>query len=347
MHRHFHHGFVPGPKTISVKTRIKTRTSRHTRRATRSEDHFREDADQDLALPLRTVCQFWLSPKGICAKTRIKTWKPRTGRHDGPWYFWSEDHFCEDADQDQRRLRPTRVAVWSEGHFREDADQDKGLQDNGGCVQVRRAFPRRRGSRLDTLRLRAHEHLQSEGHFREDADQDPKRRAILNFRPSLMDTSAKTRIKTQVSVMKAGRTWSEGHFREDADQDKGLQDNGGCVQVRRAFPRRRGSRLGRETASTEFKRVRRTLPRRRGSRPKGTSMSSHLNPVRRTLPRRRGSRLRGSRSDIRKAPELDYRLSTNPVTGEKRAIPLGIDPGWDYNPGEAGAFALPVPMVPF
>lgn len=35
------------------------------------------------------------------------------------------------------------------------------------------------------------------------------------------------------------------------------------------------------------------------------------------------------------APPLDARPWTNPTTGEVRQVPRGIDPGFDYNPGEA------------
>lgn len=35
-------------------------------------------------------------------------------------------------------------------------------------------------------------------------------------------------------------------------------------------------------------------------------------------------------------PAIDYRMWTNKVTGEERAVPVGVDSGWDYNPGRAG-----------
>ncbi|MES0879688.1 phage minor head protein [Roseibium sp. SCP14] len=35
-------------------------------------------------------------------------------------------------------------------------------------------------------------------------------------------------------------------------------------------------------------------------------------------------------------PPISYRSWTNKRTGEVRQIPDGIDPGWDYNPGESG-----------
>lgn len=55
------------------------------------------------------------------------------------------------------------------------------------------------------------------------------------------------------------------------------------------------------------------------------------------------------------APPLDARPWTNPSTGETRQVPRGIDPGFDYNPGEAwlrrgpdrgpGPAAAPPPVV--
>tara|TARA_A100001391_G_scaffold50885_1_gene30959 strand:- start:36521 stop:37300 length:780 start_codon:yes stop_codon:yes gene_type:complete len=35
-------------------------------------------------------------------------------------------------------------------------------------------------------------------------------------------------------------------------------------------------------------------------------------------------------------PEEEFRAWENKRTGEVREIPIGIDPGWDYNPGRAG-----------
>ncbi len=39
-------------------------------------------------------------------------------------------------------------------------------------------------------------------------------------------------------------------------------------------------------------------------------------------------------------PANDFINWTNKRTGEIRSIPRGIDPGWDYNPGKAGALAI-------
>jgi uncharacterized protein with gpF-like domain len=39
---------------------------------------------------------------------------------------------------------------------------------------------------------------------------------------------------------------------------------------------------------------------------------------------------------IGQAPPIEYRSWQNPRTGEKRRVPIGIDPGFDYNPGMAG-----------
>lgn len=36
------------------------------------------------------------------------------------------------------------------------------------------------------------------------------------------------------------------------------------------------------------------------------------------------------------APEFQFRTWTNKRTGETRQVPVGIDPGWDYNAGKAG-----------
>lgn len=59
-------------------------------------------------------------------------------------------------------------------------------------------------------------------------------------------------------------------------------------------------------------------------------------------------RLKSEGEQLRfKAPAVDYRDWTNKVTGETRQVPVGIDPGWDHNPGQAGAFALPDPPLPF
>jgi len=35
------------------------------------------------------------------------------------------------------------------------------------------------------------------------------------------------------------------------------------------------------------------------------------------------------------APEIEYYEWTDKATGEVKKVPVGIDPGWDYNPGEA------------
>ncbi|MEX2155104.1 MAG: phage minor head protein [Gemmatimonadaceae bacterium] len=35
-------------------------------------------------------------------------------------------------------------------------------------------------------------------------------------------------------------------------------------------------------------------------------------------------------------PEVRYTVWRNPRTGEKRRVPVGVDPGFDYNPGVAG-----------
>ncbi|PTW61419.1 SPP1 gp7 family putative phage head morphogenesis protein [Breoghania corrubedonensis] len=46
------------------------------------------------------------------------------------------------------------------------------------------------------------------------------------------------------------------------------------------------------------------------------------------------------RSQLKFTPPPDeYREWTNKRTGEVRSVPVGIDPGWDYNPGEAGHLA--------
>lgn len=52
-------------------------------------------------------------------------------------------------------------------------------------------------------------------------------------------------------------------------------------------------------------------------------------------------------------PTIEARPWTNKVTGEVRFVPEGIDPGWDYNPGQAGyratintAFAGKVALAP-
>ena len=39
--------------------------------------------------------------------------------------------------------------------------------------------------------------------------------------------------------------------------------------------------------------------------------------------------------EVSEPPEIRTREWTNRLTGETRAVPEGIDPGWDYNPGEA------------
>jgi uncharacterized protein with gpF-like domain len=36
------------------------------------------------------------------------------------------------------------------------------------------------------------------------------------------------------------------------------------------------------------------------------------------------------------APDDGYTDWTNPKTGETEQLPAGVDPGWNYNPGEAG-----------
>ncbi len=36
------------------------------------------------------------------------------------------------------------------------------------------------------------------------------------------------------------------------------------------------------------------------------------------------------------APAIERRPWTNRRTGEMRLVPVGVDPGWDYNPGKAG-----------
>lgn len=40
------------------------------------------------------------------------------------------------------------------------------------------------------------------------------------------------------------------------------------------------------------------------------------------------------------APPVEYRVWTNKITGEERAVPVGIDPGWDHNPGKDGFAAI-------
>ena len=39
--------------------------------------------------------------------------------------------------------------------------------------------------------------------------------------------------------------------------------------------------------------------------------------------------------EVSEPPEIRTREWTNRLTGETRSVPEGIDPGWDYNPGEA------------
>ncbi len=39
--------------------------------------------------------------------------------------------------------------------------------------------------------------------------------------------------------------------------------------------------------------------------------------------------------EVSEAPEIQTREWTNHLSGEIRSVPVGIDPGWDYNPGEA------------
>ena len=39
--------------------------------------------------------------------------------------------------------------------------------------------------------------------------------------------------------------------------------------------------------------------------------------------------------EVSEAPEIQTREWTNHLSGETRSVPVGIDPGWDYNPGEA------------
>ena len=39
--------------------------------------------------------------------------------------------------------------------------------------------------------------------------------------------------------------------------------------------------------------------------------------------------------EVSEPPEIQTREWTNRLTGETRSVPEGIDPGWDYNPGEA------------
>lgn len=58
-----------------------------------------------------------------------------------------------------------------------------------------------------------------------------------------------------------------------------------------------------------------------------------------SMTRREYQRLAGEGSIKTEAPPAKSREWTNPRTGEVLDVPVGIDPGWAYNPGQAGARA--------
>ena len=56
-----------------------------------------------------------------------------------------------------------------------------------------------------------------------------------------------------------------------------------------------------------------------------------------SMTRREYDRARADGSITTEAPPIRTRDWTNPRTGEVLQVPVGIDPGWAYNPGQAGA----------
>ena len=61
-----------------------------------------------------------------------------------------------------------------------------------------------------------------------------------------------------------------------------------------------------------------------------------------SMTRREYARLQADGSIKTEAPPAKTREWTNPRTGEVLDVPVGIDPGWAYNPGKAGARAAEV-----
>lgn len=55
---------------------------------------------------------------------------------------------------------------------------------------------------------------------------------------------------------------------------------------------------------------------------------------------RQVSKAEGLELGLDDAPETEYVDWVNPKTGSTEQVPEGVDPGWDYNPGQAGREAM-------